>query len=151
MNLNSYDRMAIKNAAKACSHFLAKKQTLVAKQEELQKQIDELNKTIAEYGEAVVNKTGYQPLELVEKVGGTWVFKYPEIIPTKAETLPDPPAEVIIEPVDEPAREEEPVSHYDDDVENTGTFDAEPAEEVLEKEIEEKEEKEEEFVDPFKF
>ena len=87
MNLNSYDRMAIKNAAKACSHFNTKKQVLVKKQEELQQQINELDNTIAEYSKAVIEKTGFAPLDLVEKVGTTWVFKYPDtLIPTENET-----------------------------------------------------------------
>lgn len=146
MILNSYDRMAIKNAAKACSHFLAKKQTLVAKQEELQKQIDELDKTIAEYGEAVVNKTGYQPLELVEKVGSTWVFKYPDtIIPEQASSESFDTYTAVPYYIIQQQMQHDKTAEIEEEADRVAEYEAEQQKEEEKEEIK----KEETFIDPF--
>jgi hypothetical protein len=146
MILNSYDRMAIKNAAKACSHFLAKKQTLVAKQEELQKQIDELDKTIAEYGEAVVNKTGYQPLELVEKVGSTWVFKYPDtIIPEQASSKSFDTYTAVPDYIIQQQMQHDNIAEIEEEADRVAEYEAEQQKEEEKEEIK----KEETFIDPF--
>ena len=154
MILNSYDRMAIKNAAKACSHFNAKKQILVKKQEELQKQIDELDNTIVEYGKAVVEKTGYQPLDLVEKVGTTWVFKYPDTIipPTENENKKEEKEEEKLE--EKQGLGDKLIASQENETEATVRYyegpaseDNEPQCDVAQENIETETEKE--FVDPF--
>lgn len=142
MNLNAYDRMAIKNAAKAVSHFMAKKQTLVQKQQDLQSQIDELDNTIVEYSKAVVDKTGYQPLELVEKVGTTWTFKYPDtIIPTVST-----PEMVVEKEEDDEEKKEVEEKVEEEYVEVTRPTEEETNEFVEQQEINQQEEK---LVDPF--
>jgi hypothetical protein len=88
MVLNAYDRMTIKTAAKAVSHFESKKQTIKKKIEALQQEYDSIQEQVLEYSKAVVEKTGYLPLDLVEKVGNNWVFKYPDtVVPPTQETI----------------------------------------------------------------
>ena len=106
MVLNAYDRMTIKTAAKAVSHFESKKQTIKKKIETLQKEYDSIQEQVLEYSKAVVEKTGYLPLDLVEKVGNNWVFKYPDtVVPPTQETVTE---EVVIEEKEE--KEEEQVT-----------------------------------------
>ena len=104
MVLNAYDRMTIKTAAKAVSHFESKKQTIKKKIEALQQEYDSIQEQILEYSKAVVEKTGYLPLDLVEKVGNNWVFKYPDtVVPPTQETVTE---EVVIEEKEEKEKEE---------------------------------------------
>lgn len=92
MVLNAYDRMTIKTAAKAVSHFESKKQTIKKKIETLQQEYNSIQEQVLEYSKAVVEKTGYLPLDLVEKVGNNWVFKYPD-------TVVPPTQEIVTEEV----------------------------------------------------
>lgn len=95
MVLNAYDRMTIKTAAKAVSHFESKKQTIKKKIEALQQEYNSIQEQVLEYSKAVVEKTGYLPLDLVEKVGNNWVFKYPDtVVPPTQETVTE---EVVTE------------------------------------------------------
>lgn len=105
MVLNAYDRMTIKTAAKAVSHFESKKQTIKKKIETLQKEYDSIQEQVLEYSKAVVEKTGYLPLDLVEKVGNNWVFKYPDtVVPPTQETVTE---EVVTEEKEEIKEKEE--------------------------------------------
>lgn len=106
MVLNAYDRMTIKTAAKAVSHFESKKQTIKKKIETLQQEYDSIQEQVLEYSKAVVEKTGYLPLDLVEKIGNNWVFKYPDtVVPPTQETVTE---EVVTEEKEE--KEEEQVT-----------------------------------------
>lgn len=99
MVLNAYDRMTIKTAAKAVSHFESKKQTIKKKIETLQQEYDSIQEQVLEYSKAVVEKTGYLPLDLVEKMGNNWVFKYPDtVVPPTQETVTE---EVVTEEKEE--------------------------------------------------
>ena len=104
MVLNAYDRMTIKTAAKAVSHFESKKQTIKKKIETLQQEYNSIQEQVLEYSKAVVEKTGYLPLDLVEKVGNNWVFKYPD-------TVVPPTQEIVTEEVvtEEKEKKEEEV------------------------------------------
>lgn len=105
MVLNAYDRMTIKTAAKAVSHFESKKQTIKKKIETLQQEYDSIQEQVLEYSKAVVEKTGYLPLDLVEKVGNNWVFKYPDtVVPPTQETVTE---EVVTEETEEKEEKEE--------------------------------------------
>lgn len=105
MVLNAYDRMTIKTAAKAVSHFESKKQTIKKKIETLQQEYDSIQEQVLEYSKAVVEKTGYLPLDLVEKVGNNWVFKYPDtVVPPTQETVTK---EVVVEEKEEIKEKEE--------------------------------------------
>lgn len=105
MVLNAYDRMTIKTAAKAVSHFESKKQTIKKKIETLQQEYDSIQEQVLEYSKAVVEKTGYLPLDLVEKVGNNWVFKYPDtVVPPTQETVTE---EVVTEEKEEKEKTEE--------------------------------------------
>ena len=107
MVLNAYDRMTIKTAAKAVSHFESKKQTIKKKIEALQQEYDSIQEQVLEYSKAVVEKTGYLPLDLVEKVGNNWVFKYPDtVVPPTQKTVTE---EVVTEEKEEKEKEEEKV------------------------------------------
>lgn len=106
MVLNAYDRMTIKTAAKAVSHFESKKQTIKKKIETLQQEYDSIQEQVLEYSKAVVEKTGYLPLDLVEKIGNNWIFKYPDtVVPPTQETVTE---EVVTEEKEE--KEEEQVT-----------------------------------------
>lgn len=87
---NSFEKVTIKNAAKAVAHFQAKKQALFAQIEKLESQAKSLDAEIETYEKSVMDITGgYHPLDLCEKVARgnksqyDWVFKYPNIIPTE--------------------------------------------------------------------
>lgn len=102
---NSFEKVTIKNAAKAVAHFQAKKQALFAQIEKLESQAKSLDAEIETYEKSVMDITGgYHPLDLCEKVARgnksqyDWVFKYPNIIPTE-EAKEMAPAEETAQPV----------------------------------------------------
>lgn len=115
MVLNAYDRMTIKTAAKAVSHFESKKQTIKKKIEALQKEYDSIQEQVLEYSKAVVEKTGYLPLDLVEKVGNNWVFKYPD-------TVVPPTQETVTEEVTEEREEKEKEIPTDSTINTNSTY-----------------------------
>lgn len=88
---NAFEKATIKNSAKAVAHYQAKNQKLDEKIKALEFE-KELNlKYIEQYSKPVVEMTGYEPLQLCEKVSRgsqmDWTFIYPEIVPqTDAET-----------------------------------------------------------------
>lgn len=86
---NAFEKATIKNSAKAVAHYLAKNEKLDEKIKQLEAEKELNNSYIAQYTRPVVDLTGYQPLDLCEKVSRgsqmDWVFKYPNIIPD----LPD--------------------------------------------------------------
>lgn len=84
---NTFEKAAIKNAAKAVAHYTAKQDKLAAQVLNLQKQMADLENDKKVYEESVQNITGgYSPLDLCERVvrgsggQGDWVFKYPDTI-----------------------------------------------------------------------
>lgn len=108
MQLNAYDKAAIKNAAKAVTHYAAKKETLLKKQLDLQKEIEGIDKEIDDYSKAVIEKTGHAPLELVRKEGNSWVFIYPDTIIPPTDETKEPEAEQEHQPEKEPKNDPEP-------------------------------------------
>lgn len=91
---NTFEKAAIKNAAKAVSHYLAKKDKLDTQIESLIKQKEALDAEIKVYEDSVTAITnGHKPLDLVERVvrpdgsQGDWVFKYKDIIPPTEEEM----------------------------------------------------------------
>lgn len=114
---NAFEKATIKNSAKAVAHYLAQNEKLQDKITELQKQQENNLKLVEQYSEPVRNLTGFEPLDLCEKVArGTsqndWVFKYPTtIVPPQPENAggvaPEAPAE---QPADaEPETPAQPV------------------------------------------
>ena len=88
---NAFEKATIKNSAKAVAHYLAQNEKIQDKITELQKQQENNLKLVEQYSEPVRNLTGFEPLDLCEKVArGTsqndWVFKYPTtIVPPQPE------------------------------------------------------------------
>lgn len=119
---NSFEKVTIKNAAKAVAHFQAKKQALFAQIEKLESQTKSLDAEIETYEKSVMDITGgYHPLDLCEKVARgnksqyDWVFKYPNIIPTD-EAKEMAPAEETAQPVNPEAHATvaEPENHSEE-------------------------------------
>ena len=100
---NSFEKVTIKNAAKAVAHFQAKKQALFAQIEKLESQAKSLDAEIETYEKSVMDITGgYHPLDLCEKVARgnksqyDWIFKYPNIIPTEEAKEMEPAEETAM-------------------------------------------------------
>lgn len=115
---NTFEKAAIKNAAKAVSHYLAKKDKIDAQIVLLAKQKEALDAEIKVYEDSVASITnGYKPLDLVERVvrtdgsQGDWVFKYKDILSptnvTESDTELEPLPEVIEIPTDTEEEKEE--------------------------------------------
>ena len=84
---NTYQKAAIKNAAKAVARYNATKDKINEQIAKLEAQKQELNQQISEFVDPIVTLTGgYTPMELCEKVARSnsgqsdWVFKYPDTI-----------------------------------------------------------------------
>ena len=95
---NTYQKAAIKNAAKAVARYNATKDKINEQIAKLEAQKQELDQQISEFVDPIVTLTGgYTPMELCEKVARSnsgqsdWVFKYPDtIIPSETlETQPN--------------------------------------------------------------
>lgn len=100
---NSFEKVTIKNAAKAVAHFQAKKQALFAQIEKLESQVKALDAEIETYEKSVMEITGgFHPLDLCEKVARgnksqyDWVFKYSNIIPTEEAKEMEPAEETAM-------------------------------------------------------
>lgn len=84
---NTYQKAAIKNAAKAVARYNATKDKINEQIAKLEAQKEELDQQISEFVVPIVTLTGgYTPMELCEKVArgnsgqSDWVFKYPDTI-----------------------------------------------------------------------
>lgn len=84
---NTYQKAAIKNAAKAVARYNATKDKINEQIAKLEAQKQELDQQISEFVDPIVTLTGgYTPMELCEKVArgnsgqSDWVFKYPDTI-----------------------------------------------------------------------
>ena len=84
---NTYQKAAIKNAAKAVARYNATKDKIDEQIAKLEAQKQELDQQISEFVDPIVTLTGgYTPMELCEKVARSnsgqsdWVFKYPDTI-----------------------------------------------------------------------
>ena len=84
---NTYQKAAIKNAAKAVARYYATKDKIDEQIAKLEAQKQELDQQISEFVDPIVTLTGgYTPMELCEKVARSnsgqsdWVFKYPDTI-----------------------------------------------------------------------
>ena len=84
---NTYQKAAIKNAAKAVARYNAAKYKINEQIAKLEVQKQELDQQISEFVDPIVTLTGgYTPMELCEKVARSnsgqsdWVFKYPDTI-----------------------------------------------------------------------
>lgn len=84
---NTYQKAAIKNAAKAVARYNATKDKINEQIAKLEAQKQELDQQISEFVDPIVTLTGgYTPMELCEKVARNnnwqsgWVFKYPDTI-----------------------------------------------------------------------
>lgn len=84
---NTYQKAAIKNAAKAVARYNATKYKINEQIAKLEVQKQELDQQISEFVDPIVTLTGgYTPMELCEKVARSnsgqsdWVFKYPDTI-----------------------------------------------------------------------
>lgn len=84
---NTYQKAAIKNAAKAVARYNATKDKINEQIAKLEAQKQELDQQISEFVDPIVTLTGgYTPMELCEKVARSnsgqsdWVFKYPDTI-----------------------------------------------------------------------
>jgi hypothetical protein len=84
---NTYQKAAIKNAAKAVARYNATKDKIDEQIAKLEAQKQELDQQISEFVGPIVTLTGgYTPMELCEKVARSnsgqsdWVFKYPDTI-----------------------------------------------------------------------
>lgn len=84
---NTYQKAAIKNAAKAVARYNATKNKINEQIAKLEAQKQELDQQISEFVDPIVTLTGgYTPMELCEKVARSnsgqsdWVFKYPDTI-----------------------------------------------------------------------
>ena len=84
---NTYQKAAIKNAAKAVARYNATKDKINEQIAKLEAQKEELDQQISEFVDPIVSLTGgYTPMELCEKVArgnsgqSDWVFKYPDTI-----------------------------------------------------------------------
>ena len=84
---NTYQKAAIKNAAKAVARYNATKDKIDEQIAKLETQKQELDQQISEFVDPIVTLTGgYTPMELCEKVARSnsgqsdWVFKYPDTI-----------------------------------------------------------------------
>jgi exonuclease VII small subunit len=84
---NTYQKAAIKNAAKAVARYNATKDKIDEQIAKLEAQKQELDQQISEFVDPIVTLTGgYTPMELCEKVArgnsgqSDWVFKYPDTI-----------------------------------------------------------------------
>ena len=84
---NTYQKAAIKNAAKAVARYNATKDKIDEHIAKLEAQKQELDQQISEFVDPIVTLTGgYTPMELCEKVARSnsgqsdWVFKYPDTI-----------------------------------------------------------------------
>lgn len=95
---NTYQKAAIKNAAKAVARYNATKDKINEQIAKLEAQKQELDQQISEFVDPIVALTGgYTPMELCEKVARSnsgqsdWVFKYPDTIvpPEISETHPN--------------------------------------------------------------
>lgn len=95
---NTYQKAAIKNAAKAVARYNATKDKINEQIAKLEAQKQELDQQISEFVDPIIILTGgYTPMELCEKVARSnsgqsdWVFKYPDtIIPSETlETQPN--------------------------------------------------------------
>ena len=95
---NTYQKAAIKNAAKAVARYNATKDKINEQIAKLEAQKQELDQQISEFVDPIVTLTsGYTPMELCEKVARSnsgqsdWVFKYPDTIvpPEISETQPN--------------------------------------------------------------
>lgn len=96
---NTYQKAAIKNAAKAVARYNATKDKINEQIAKLEAQKQELDQQISEFVDPIVTLTGgYTPMELCEKVARSnsgqsdWVFKYPDTIvpPEISETQLNP-------------------------------------------------------------
>lgn len=96
---NTYQKAAIKNAAKAVARYNATKDKINDQIAKLEIQKQELDQQILEFVDPIVTLTGgYTPMELCEKVARSnsgqsdWVFKYPDTIvpPEISETQLNP-------------------------------------------------------------
>lgn len=90
---NTYQKAAIKNAAKAVARYNATKDKINEQIAKLESQKEELDQQISEFVDPIVTLTGgYTPMELCEKVArgnsgqSDWVFKYPDTIVPVDET-----------------------------------------------------------------
>jgi exonuclease VII small subunit len=90
---NTYQKAAIKNAAKAVARYNATKDKINEQIAKLEAQKQELDQQISEFVDPIVTLTGgYTPMELCEKVArgnsgqSDWVFKYPDTIVPVDET-----------------------------------------------------------------
>lgn len=95
---NTYQKAAIKNAAKAVARYNATKDKINEQIAKLEAQKQELDQQISEFVDPIVTLTGgYTPMELCEKVARSnsgqsdWVFKYPDTIvpPESSESQPN--------------------------------------------------------------
>ena len=84
---NTYQKAAIKNAAKAVARYNSTKDKINEQIAKLEAQKQELDQQISEFVDPIVTLTGgYTPMELCEKVARSnsgqsdWVFKYPDTI-----------------------------------------------------------------------
>lgn len=127
---NTFEKAAIKNAAKAVSHYLAKKDKIDAQIVLLAKQKEALDAEIKVYEDSVASITnGYKPLDLVERVvrtdgsQGDWVFKYKDILPptnvTESDTELEPLPEVIEIPTDTEEEKEEEEEEKEEEKESS--------------------------------
>lgn len=87
---NRNELAAIKRAAANIAPFIAKRNKVLLKRAVLQQELDDINKSIEMYNTPVKALTGYNTEELIDRVEGKFVFKYPDtIIPTpNLEDLP---------------------------------------------------------------
>jgi exonuclease VII small subunit len=95
---NTYQKAAIKNAAKAVARYNATKDKIDEQIAKLEAQKQELDQQISEFVDPIVTLTGgYTPMELCEKVArgnsgqSDWVFKYSDTIvpPESSESQPN--------------------------------------------------------------
>lgn len=107
---NAFEKATIKNSAKAVAHYLAKNEKIQGQIEKLQAEQQENLKLVEQYSEPVRSLTGYEPLDLCEKVSrngaqNDWTFKYSTIIPPA-------PEEAGVAVAEHPANEEEAVTTH---------------------------------------
>lgn len=121
---DSFQKNAIKNAAKAVAHFQGLIITIDKQIAALEEKKKEHLASIDSYQNGVMEITGgYAPLELCEKVlrndgkQSDWVFKYPDTI------VPPAPAEAETTQPEAPAEEEQPATEEAPETQEPGAGD----------------------------
>lgn len=74
------DLAAIKRAAASIAPFIAKRNKLFSKIEAIKKDLDTIQLRIDLFNIPIKEMTGYNTEDLVERVDGVYVFKYPDTI-----------------------------------------------------------------------